>query len=124
MGNGADYIVDVQLQRSTHEEALNELFVVLQQLGYTCLEATVTEWVDNAIVGFVLGGVGGGVAGASSRDGALGVLLALAGSVAGALVGSFIDSAKVVYLVRRTRAGWQLTPAEPPSVPAARLGLA
>jgi len=120
------YVVDIQLHRSSHEEALNDILVAAQQLGYSWLQATVTEWADNALGGFVVGGLGGGVAGSSSGDGTVRFFVALLGSIAGAVIGSFINSVKVVYEVRWTPTGWQLVEVPPVAAPgfSGELGLA
>jgi hypothetical protein len=121
-----DHVVDLQLQRPSHEDALNEILLVVQQLGYSWLEATVTESVDNAIGGALIGLLGGGVGGAASGDGGVAAGLAFIGLLVGAAVGSFFDQVKVIYEVHRTATGWvftQLTPKTMPATPVRR-GLA
>ena len=112
-GDQNDEFIDLELQRPTHEQALNDILVVLQQFGYSWLEATVTEWADNTLGGGLLGFVGCGAAGVSSGDGGVGLASALVGALIGAAVGSFIDSAKVVYVVHWNGSGWVLTPLAP-----------
>jgi hypothetical protein len=125
-GNHGCYEVDLQLQRPTHEQALNEILVAVQQLGYSWLQATVTEWADNALGGLVLGGLGGATAGTSSAGGEAGMGFGILGAIVGMVVGSFIDSVKVVYEVHWTPTGWKLVEQQPQAVPAAapNLGLA
>jgi len=120
------YEVDLQLQRTTHEEALNEILVAAQQFGYSWLQATVTEWADNAVGGFVIGGFGGTAAGASTSNGEASIVLAILGAIVGMVVGSFIDSVKIVYEVHWTSVGWRLVSQQPREVPATtlRVGLA
>jgi hypothetical protein len=116
-GDRGDQIVDLQLQRSSHEEALNEILVVVQQLGYAWLEATVTEWADNTVGGALIGFVGGGTAGSTSEDGAVSLGLAVIGSLIGAVIGSFIERERVVYVVHWNGSGWVLTPLAPAPTP-------
>jgi hypothetical protein len=124
-GDRGGHDLHVQLQRPTHEEALNDLLVAVQRFGYSWVEATVTEWADNMLAGFLLGGLGGGTAGASSGDGGTSLALAAIGSVVGAVIGSFIDSVKVVYAVHWNGMGWQLVELAPvPAAPATRPQLA
>jgi hypothetical protein len=125
-GSYGRYEVDLQLQRPSHEEALNEILVAAQQLGYSWVQATVTEWADNAVGGFVIGGLGGTAAGASSSNGETGIVLAILGAIVGTVVGSFIDSIKIAYEVHWTPSGWRLVPQQPQQAPATapRLSLA
>ena len=118
-GEHGDSFVDLQIHRPSHEEALNEILVAVQQLGYSWLEASVTEWTDNALAGLFVGGGACGTAGFSSGDAGLGLMLTLFGSLVGAFVGSFIESAKVVYEVQWNGYGWRLVQVQ--SIPA--LGL-
>lgn len=118
--------VNVELQRSSHEEALNEILVAVQQLGYSWLEASVTEWTDHAVGGFFFGSLGGGSAGVSTGEGAVGLFLTVLGAITGAVIGSFIESVKIVYEVQWTGFGWQLVQVHPAPSPAfgAQPGLA
>jgi hypothetical protein len=106
-------LLELALNRPSHEDALNEIAVALQQLGYSWLDATITEWADNMFGGAIVGALGCGTVGANS-DAATGALAALVGLLIGAVVGSLINTVKVVYTVHWTGGGWRLTPATPP----------
>src|SRR5437588_795403 len=69
------YVVEVHLQRSSHEDAVNEILIALEQLGYSWVQARVTEWVDRTIGGFIVGGLGLGAAGTSTGSGDASALL-------------------------------------------------
>lgn len=105
-------VVELFLDRPSHETALNEIAVALQQLGYAWLEASITEWADNMIGGAIVGCLGGGTAGVNS-DRLTALLSAAIGALIGAVVGSAINSIKIVYTVQRTGAGWDWRPAAP-----------
>lgn len=113
-GDYGDYFVDVQLQRDSHEQALNEILVTVQNLGYSWLEGTVTEWANQTIAGAFAGGGVGGIAGGESAGPVGALLFGLLGAVVFAAVGSFIESHKVIYTVQLTTQGWVLTPQTPP----------
>lgn len=105
-------IVDLFVDRPSHETALNEIAVALQQLGYAWLDASITEWADNMLGGAIVGCLGGGTAGANS-DKVTALLSAFVGALVGAVVGSAINSVKVVYTVHWTGVGWELRPVAP-----------
>jgi hypothetical protein len=109
-GDHGNYFVDLQLRRDSHEQALNEILIAVQNVGYSWVEATVTEWADETASGALAGFVGGGIAGGSSGDGGAALLLGLFGALVGAAVGSFIERHKVVYTVHWTARGWVLQP--------------
>lgn len=103
--------IDLHLQRPTHEEALNDIAVAVQELGYSIVEATVSEWADALVEGAVIGALGGGAIGSASQDPGVVLVAALAGTIAGAVAGSRIKNLEVIYQVQWTRAsGWVLTP--------------
>ena len=105
------YVVDLQLQRANHDEALNEIFLAFQQLGFSLVEATVSEWVNAAVEGAVLGTLGCGAVGSTSQDAGIMLLAGAAGAIAGAWAGSRVKDLKVNYQVRRVYpSGWVLRP--------------
>jgi len=116
-GDYGDYFVDVQLQRESHEQALNEILAAVQNFGYSWLEATATEWADQTLGGALAGGVGGGIAGGESGGPVTALVLGLFGALIGAAVGSLIESHKVIYTVHWTAQGWVLAPQTPPEAP-------
>jgi hypothetical protein len=106
-----DHVITLQLQRPTHEDALNEILTVVEQFGYSVIESTVTEWATSAARGALYGVGGGGVLGIGSRDPAFAVGSAVIGLVVGALVGSVVAQVKVIYQVHRAfPSGWVLVP--------------
>lgn len=82
-------IVDVQLERPTDKDALDELTLVLRQLGFSLVEARLSQWVNQALaraLGYAAGSliVGTGI----SKKPAIGV----ASSVLTFLVVSAIET--------------------------------
>jgi hypothetical protein len=119
------WLVDLQLGRETHEEALNEIFIALQRLGFEVVNAWVTEWADRAVQGALLGFAGGGTAGSASRNADLTAIIALAAGVIGGLVGSQLKRVEKVYeLTPSFPDGWVLTPVplQEPGEPVLRPG--
>jgi hypothetical protein len=103
-------IIDLQLMRPTHEEALDDILFVVQQLGYAWLEAEVREWTDATVEGLVLGALGGfGTAGSVSENPEVLAIAAIVAALAGGFAGSQVKRVKVLYAVRWTPTGWQLT---------------
>jgi hypothetical protein len=109
--NACHWVIDLQLARDTHDQALNEIFVAVQLLGFEVVNAWVTEWADRTIEGALLGLAGGGTAGSASGNADLAGLIALAASVLGGLVGSQLKRVEKVYELTPTfPSGWVLTP--------------
>src|ERR1700727_1131823 len=104
-------VVELQLSRDTHEEALNEILLAIQLLGFEAVNASVTEWADRAVEGALLGFAGGGTAGAASGDADVAAVIALAASIVGGLVGSQLKRVEKIYeLTPAFPTGWVLTP--------------
>jgi hypothetical protein len=121
-----NWIVDVQLDRPSHGDAVEEIVAVLQQLGFSYLEGVATEWASKTVEGLLLGLGGGAITGATQNSGA-----ALIGAFAGALIGSIAGSEMRViaaqYHVRWNRqTGWVCTqlPSDGAAATAARPALA
>lgn len=113
-------IIDVQLKRPTHQEALNDILFAVQQLGYLWLEGEVREWTDATVSGALLGALGGyGTAGSASENAEVVTLAAIVGALAGGFAGSQVKRVKVLYAVRWTPSGWQLTEVQQPQPAAA-----
>jgi hypothetical protein len=107
--------LDLQLQRPSHKQALDDIAVALQQIGWNIVEAMVTEWVNATAQGIVLGGLGFGAAGSASHDPGIMLVAAVAGALVGGVAGSFVQKVKVVYQVQRAYpSGWMLTPTQRP----------
>lgn len=109
-----DHVFAVGVRRPTHEQALNELFAVTQQLGYAWAEATISEVTNDAIGGAVLGVLGGGGAGSRSENALITAFAAVIGGIAGTAIGSQIEHNKVIFQVHRTFPnGWTLVAFRP-----------
>lgn len=94
--------VDVQLQRPTHDQALHEIIGTLQGFGFAFVEATVSEWANEAAQrGFLWAIGGGGTVGAASDNATAALLAALVGGFIGAVTG-----AEVHKLTAEYRAVW------------------
>ncbi len=125
---GGHRVVDVQLERPSHEAALGEIVRALKQLGFSYVEATVSEWVSSAVDGLVAGAGSGGLLGIPSKSPLVALIGALVGAVIGGLIGSEAREIVAEYRVRwnpRT-AGWVLTkiPSQQPAAPALRPSIA
>lgn len=121
--NDGGYVVDVQLQRNAHEDALNEIFAVAEQAGFQIVEATVTEWVTSWIEGLLFGAGGGTIVGAELRQDAGALIGLFVGAAVGAIGGALKPKIKAQYHAQRNilvQGGWLLTPIqpEPPAAPA------
>jgi hypothetical protein len=110
--------VVLRRDRESHGEALNELLVAAQELGYAFVEAEITKVADRAIemaVGFGVGGLG---AGSTTENAELAVIGAAVGWVVGLLVGANMQKVEVLYRAQWTNAGWHLIPVNPqPAAP-------
>jgi hypothetical protein len=116
---GAVVTVGLRRDRESHEEALDELFVAAQELGYAFVEAEITKVADRAIEMAVGLGVGGLGAGSTTENAELALLGAGIGWVVGLLVGANMQKVEVLYRAQWTPSGWHLTPVAPqPAVPA------
>lgn len=105
--------VGLQRDRDSHEEALNELLLAAQELGYTFVEGEITKVADRAIEMAVGLGVGGLGAGSTTENGELAVIAAAIGWVVGLFVGANMQKVEVIYRVQWTGAGWHLTRVTP-----------
>jgi hypothetical protein len=103
------YKLDLRLKRADHYEALNDIFLAAQQLGYSIVEATVTEWVDQAVESAIVGLLSGGALGSASENPEIALVAALIGGLAGAVAGSRVRKVKIAYqVVPRYPSGWTL----------------
>jgi hypothetical protein len=112
------YDVEIQLERPTHHDAMHDIRVALENLGFTVLQAEVTIWLTSTAELAILGGTGGGAIGAATKDPALFVLFALIGAGAGAVAAQFTKKVKERFdaqlMHRYGAAGWSITPQNPP----------
>lgn len=103
--------LDVTLTRQDHEAALNDLFVLAQQLGYSLLNGEISKLVGLEIETAILGGLGSGALGTTSNNGWIALLAAAAGAVGGWMVGSSLKRVETVYDVRPNPfGGWTFSP--------------
>lgn len=88
--SGAHYgrqVVDVALRRQDDDEALSEIVAALENLGFSFVEATVSEWASGMAVK-AMGAAGGFVVGAGiSENLAVGLVASAIGTFIGHLVG-------------------------------------
>jgi hypothetical protein len=122
LGSG-HYIVDVQLQRLSHEEALNEIIAVLWNLGFGYLEATVSDWTSEAVGRAVVGLLGGGAVSAPSENSAVIFLAGIVGAVIAGLTGRGMHKLRAEYEVLwdRQQGCWTLSKLPPRQQPQQRL---
>lgn len=80
-------VVDVELRRQDDAEALNEIVAALERLGFSFVEATVSEWASG-VAARVIGAAGGFALGAGvSENLAIGLVASAVGTFIGHLVG-------------------------------------
>jgi hypothetical protein len=105
------YTIAIDMDRDEHPAAMVELDDSFQQLGFTVLEAAITEFVDSLLEGAAVGAASGAALGAATKSGVGFVLLFLGGSAAGALLGSSQKRVKARYVAQRPYSGadWQVT---------------
>lgn len=105
------YDTEIDLQRVTHQDALNEIANLLVGAGFQVAEAEITEWTTSWLEGAIAGALGGGALG--------GIIGSAAGLFLGALIGAEIGAIggtlerKVVRVIDARMndyqpGGWQL----------------
>ncbi len=98
-------IVDVGLQRQDDAEALNEIVAALERLGFSFVEATVSEWAGG-VAAKVIGAAGGFALGAGlSENLAIGLASSVVGTFIGHLVGNASRQVVGDYKARRDHRG-------------------
>jgi hypothetical protein len=90
-----------------------DIGAVLERLGYSIVEATVTEVASSLAEGSVLGLLGGASAGSATRNGVIALVGAVAGLIAGGVAGSQVQRVVATYRVTPSLTGWQLTRVQP-----------
>ena len=104
--------LDVELNRFTHEEAIEEIAVAVQQLGYSIVEGEIVEWVDAGLKAALIGLVAGAGFGAATGSPVAALAAGVAGGLIGQWVGSCLRSAEVIYRVHPNYLGhWELASA-------------
>lgn len=122
LGSG-HYILDVQLQRPSPEQALNEIIAVLWNLGFRYLEAAVSEWASEAAERAVVGLLGGGAVTAPSENSTVISVAAIMGAVIGGLTGLGMHKLRAEYEARwdHQEGCWMLRKLPPQQQPQQRL---
>lgn len=110
--NDGTYAFDIDLQRKSHPDALNEIVNVLIGAGFQVAEAQVTEWTTSWVEGGLVGALGGGAIGGEMADAAGLLVGAAVGALAGAVGGSM--QRRVIRILdaavnRYVEGGWQFT---------------
>jgi hypothetical protein len=105
------YTIAIGMDRDDHTAVMTELTAAFQHLGFTVLEAAITEFVDALLEGAAVGAASGAALGAATKSGE-GFLWFLVGGLAvGALLGSSQKRVKARYVARRPLPGadWEIT---------------
>lgn len=105
------YTIAIEMERDDHSAAMSELTNAFEQLGFTVLEAAITEFVDALLEGAAVGAASGAALGAATKSGEGFLWLLIGGLAAGALLGSSQKRVKARYVARRPFPGtdWQIT---------------
>jgi hypothetical protein len=106
------YHVEVQLDRPSHEQALDEIEQVIGQFGLQLVEAYIVEVSTAAVETAIAAGAGGGLLGSSTKDAGATLAGALIGLAVGAAVGSQIERVVAAYTVTKSSntGSWELIP--------------
>jgi hypothetical protein len=104
------YELAIDLDRHDHGQAMVDLDSALRQIGFSVLQASITEFATSWIEGSLIGTAGGAVLGAATKSLEGFLALALSGFVLGALR----QTEKAKYLAMPTAHGWQITKRESP----------
>ncbi len=84
-----EQVVDVALRRRDDAEALGEIVAALERLGFSFVEATVSEWASGTAVK-AMGAAGGFAVGAGISEN---LVVGLVASAVGALIGHLVGDA-------------------------------
>jgi hypothetical protein len=119
-------IIDVELRRRDDAEALDEIVLVLERLGFSLVEATVSKWASLAAER-VLGGLGGFAVGAGiSENLAVGIVTSAIGTLVGHLAGEAGRQIAAEYEARRDHRGrwaFEEVPRQPSVSPGFQRGI-
>jgi hypothetical protein len=120
------WMLDVELARPSHDQALDELAGAAAQLGFSYVNATVSEWANRAAEGALLGALGGGGVGVTTtKDSELTAIASLFGILVGGWVGSRLQRVEAQFEARQLYVGgWQLLPLTVPGTPSGQPGFA
>lgn len=91
----------------THQAGMNEVIVALQKLGYSVLNATVSDWVDRSVEGAVVGVASAAVGARAAKSNLLvGVIAMIGGGVVAHWIGAQMQRLEVVYELARSGNRW------------------
>lgn len=99
-----DVVLD--LEHRAADEALRDLEVALEELGFDIVEALIVELTTALVEGALLGALGGTAAGMRRHPAVLLACVAI-GTASGAAVGRAVAVKGATYLARRAHDSWQ-----------------
>lgn len=106
-------ILELELKRDDHLKAINEIVVMMQRLGYSVVDATISADVEQTAATMVTWGLGGGAgAHATAKNPVVTIIAAILGAFAGHKVGTELKRRQIVYRLVPSPGGWVLTPVE------------
>jgi hypothetical protein len=113
--------IELQLDRSTHDDALAEIANALAKFGLDLVQVEITEVVTDTLAGAILGGTGGAAAGATTKNLSATLVAAAIGLVVGAAVGSARETIVTKYMAHRYHplAVWTFYPMDQPPLASA-----
>jgi uncharacterized membrane protein len=103
------FIVDLSLDGQDPEEALSDIADAVKLLGFSVVEATVSEWADEATEQAVLYALSGVlVGGATTENPTVALVAGAVGAIIGHLAGSQVRKLTHQYEARPLRFGWHI----------------
>jgi acetolactate synthase regulatory subunit len=106
-------VVDLGLDRDSHDEALNRIVSVLRRFGFSVAEVIVSEWASDAAEAAVRSVLGDGVVDAAATNPIAGALVVVAGAVASAVVSEQEQKLRARYEAHQLYSGaWSYTQIE------------
>ena len=105
-GPGYGATLDIELERQTREEEINEISAAAQRLGYSIVNGEVSAWVNAETQGIIAGAISGAGFGFALEKPEVALILAIAGGLAGSWVASRLAHYEPILELRRPhRAG-------------------
>lgn len=101
-------VLNVRLERQSHEDTLQEIREVAARFGFALVEAIVSEWTDDAAERAVRWILGDGAVDAAASDPVVGVAAFVIGAIAGAAAGNAEKQLVKRYEAHSLRYGWSL----------------
>ena len=107
-------VVDVQLDRDTHDQALDDIERAVEAFGFSVAEAVVSEWAGDVTKAAIRSVIGD----AAMEDPVVAFLVAIAADVVGLFVSSEERKLQARYEANRLYFGWDLRqiPQQQPSM--------